>query len=1370
MTRQVDDVLAGTPTKLMFNAARISQSGNSAAAGKNMPTAELVARLKDLQVQLSRLEQETVVIDSVAPTAQALKAVFLISHRDKAVKCLVACCLADVLRLFAPDAPYNEKDLKAIFALFVALIPLVADTASPYFEHYYYLLESLAIVKSIILITDLNADELILTLFRDVFNIVRPDSQKNVYSLLLQLLTCILEENASISNAIIEIIISQFDKPNNAMCRQLSIDLCNNVTSKLQRYVCQYFGELFYSSMKAVGKNGGGKNGKYDPDEADEDEDEDADELDEPNNSHSDFRYAHNLILEMNKSCPGVLQNVIPLFEDQLKCEDEKVRELSTDLLGKIFVESGSRVAVLYPSIWRAWLERRNDKNASIRILWVQFCSGAFRHHPELSPDMISGLEQKIYDPDEKVRLATMHVIGQLDSVSLNSISHQLLLHVADRCKDKKMSVRVEAIDALAGIFKVTYADIVADENGATEKYGWIPGCILELAYLGEIETSLIMERVLHEDIFVYTYDDVQRTDRLLRIVGALTEKQHKAFLSVIDRQASSMKDFFMYIECCEKWNGGIIDNDDGTTENTLTQLIHHLAGKFPDTKKAVLHFQKFAKNNENRIYKLFKSVMNETADFKSIVKNGKEILKRLEPHAAISETFLIMLRRVSLTLLGKSNIPRLIEVAQSVAGRNSGNRSMEVSMADTTVDLELSRLAATAEGLLQKIATTFPAVFGSHLNDFLSMLVSGDDSLVSEAISALAKFIKTLPRNVPFTRAEETVIASYCLNGTVAQAKQAATILGIIEDASCRNAVVSKIGKALQTEMIVSKAIQASNRGRRHSGEADPDADVQGDGDMPVVKLATWLSALGQFAVYSQETYSTVHKVVSDLIIRDILGKVHVAKDPHSQDDWVDFKNLHSEGVLKVLGVKVLVNRVRGYAQSPPETVRHLAAPVFKLLSTLIENEGELLQPEKGATWNAFKSHLRQTASISLIKLVRIPSLDRLVAVPERNRLMLTIQDPCWQIRDVFVERLRKYLQLRDIGYKYIVFLFMVALEPDEDIRLKAKSFLVRFAKAPKSEGEMTLESNLPGFLHMVAHHPDFGTDSDDISLSAKYIQFYLDIVATAENVSYLFHSVAQLKTVSDMHAASSENLYHISDLSQFLIQEHCKQNMWTLNSYPDIISVDKELFRKLPEKAANENIKKSYLSKSWMQSMQSVSNVKPRPAANRRKSVKADKEKSMEQGEEGEDMSLSNDEDNENVPIGGGKRKSAVKRSPKAPAKERKKRKSDSSDVTPRAASSRRVKVGAKKYTDDTPSVDGDDDPMEVESNGNVLGEKEIGGDNNTDEEDEIPLRRSKKATNKQISEGAPAKALFVPSLSDSTSSQESPEKLMRKSPRKK
>lgn len=50
--------------------------------------------------------------DSLETPARELVAVGLLQHKDDGVKAYTACCLADMLRLHAPDAPYTANQLK----------------------------------------------------------------------------------------------------------------------------------------------------------------------------------------------------------------------------------------------------------------------------------------------------------------------------------------------------------------------------------------------------------------------------------------------------------------------------------------------------------------------------------------------------------------------------------------------------------------------------------------------------------------------------------------------------------------------------------------------------------------------------------------------------------------------------------------------------------------------------------------------------------------------------------------------------------------------------------------------------------------------------------------------------------------------------------------------------------------------------------------------------------------------------------------------------------------------------------------------------------------------------------------------------------
>ena len=53
--------------------------------------------------------QDTNLSKKYAELALHLSSEFFLDHASKDVKLLVACCIADVFRIFAPEAPYTEE-------------------------------------------------------------------------------------------------------------------------------------------------------------------------------------------------------------------------------------------------------------------------------------------------------------------------------------------------------------------------------------------------------------------------------------------------------------------------------------------------------------------------------------------------------------------------------------------------------------------------------------------------------------------------------------------------------------------------------------------------------------------------------------------------------------------------------------------------------------------------------------------------------------------------------------------------------------------------------------------------------------------------------------------------------------------------------------------------------------------------------------------------------------------------------------------------------------------------------------------------------------------------------------------------------------
>lgn len=79
---------------------------------KGCSNAELQKRLRALHEELSDMDQDVVDTSSIDSVARALIQHSLLLNKEKGVKAYLACCLADVLRLYAPDAPYSKAEIK----------------------------------------------------------------------------------------------------------------------------------------------------------------------------------------------------------------------------------------------------------------------------------------------------------------------------------------------------------------------------------------------------------------------------------------------------------------------------------------------------------------------------------------------------------------------------------------------------------------------------------------------------------------------------------------------------------------------------------------------------------------------------------------------------------------------------------------------------------------------------------------------------------------------------------------------------------------------------------------------------------------------------------------------------------------------------------------------------------------------------------------------------------------------------------------------------------------------------------------------------------------------------------------------------------
>lgn len=81
-------------------------------AGKPIAVAELLARLQKLSAELRNYDLDQVDSRSFTTLAHDLANPNLLGHKDKGVRAWTVSCIVDVLKICAPDAPFQVGQLK----------------------------------------------------------------------------------------------------------------------------------------------------------------------------------------------------------------------------------------------------------------------------------------------------------------------------------------------------------------------------------------------------------------------------------------------------------------------------------------------------------------------------------------------------------------------------------------------------------------------------------------------------------------------------------------------------------------------------------------------------------------------------------------------------------------------------------------------------------------------------------------------------------------------------------------------------------------------------------------------------------------------------------------------------------------------------------------------------------------------------------------------------------------------------------------------------------------------------------------------------------------------------------------------------------
>lgn len=202
---------------------------------------ELLRLLDQTEIYLSRVEQSpsTSMSDALRPVTNSLITKEFLNHPEADVKVFVAACINEIIRVTAPDAPYNDALMKEIFAMIVDAFEKLDDMSGCLYSKRVSILEIMAKVRSSVVMLDLECDDLILLMFKHFLRSIRPDHPINVFSSMETIMTLILEESEDISQELLICLLSNVQKSKKGdmhVARRLAEKVISNCYMKLKPY------------------------------------------------------------------------------------------------------------------------------------------------------------------------------------------------------------------------------------------------------------------------------------------------------------------------------------------------------------------------------------------------------------------------------------------------------------------------------------------------------------------------------------------------------------------------------------------------------------------------------------------------------------------------------------------------------------------------------------------------------------------------------------------------------------------------------------------------------------------------------------------------------------------------------------------------------------------------------------------------------------------------------------------------------------------------------------------------------------------------------------------------------------------------------
>ncbi|KAJ9167086.1 hypothetical protein P3X46_021763 [Hevea brasiliensis] len=713
----------------------------------------LVKWLRQAATALSQIEQPSSSVASkkmevmkkletaIKPLSKSIIKHGLLRHSDKDVKLLVAICVSEIFRILAPEPPFEDKFLRDVFKLILSMFAELGDTTSPYFSRRVKILETVARCKCSVIMLDIDCNDLVIEMFNIFFSVVRENHQRSLINDIMSIMTHILNEEASkpLSDVILRNLVKEGTAASPA-ASTLAVSIIESCAEKLEPFIC---GFLTSCSL---------------------DRDAVESELKE---------FYHEILFKVFQCAPQMLLAVIPNLAQELVTDQVDVRIKAVNLIGKLFALPDHHVAQKYRNLFIEFKNRFSDKSVEVRLSALQCAKACYMANPsgKESSQLLSALEGRFLDFDERVRTLAVVVVCDLARFNPKSIPPELISKAAERLRDKKVSVRKKALQKLMEVYQDYCNKCSEGYLNIGNHFEQIPCKILMLCYDKDCKEfrSQNMELILAEDLFPIHLSVEDRTRHWIHFFSLFTPLHVKALNSILSQKRRLQTEMQSFLVLRKKQK----DNSSEEMQKRIKNSFLKMSASFPDPLKAEECFHKLNQMKDNNIFSALEQLLVEST-FRNAKKMRDKFLKMIGDKHPHFEFLQLLSSKCSFNVFSSEHVRCILDqLSSNIYGY--GN------------------LEASSAKLLLAFINIFPSLLRGSEEQF-RMLLEEKHPIKDLLIEVLAKAAPHI--SVEFSEFYP-FLERVCLEGTRTQSKHAVSAIASLITSS-EHFVFSKLCKEL--------------------------------------------------------------------------------------------------------------------------------------------------------------------------------------------------------------------------------------------------------------------------------------------------------------------------------------------------------------------------------------------------------------------------------------------------------------------------------------------------------------------------------------------------------------------------------------------